>query len=77
MERVIHMRTMHLGPDELLVARQDRRDRRTRGAEDIARSIDAAERAMREAEPTARVIYIEPDLYVEGHKPPTAPSQVP
>jgi hypothetical protein len=33
----------------------------------VAAVIDAAERAVREAEPVARVIYIEPDIYVEGH----------
>ncbi len=75
-ERVIHMRTMHLGPDELLVAVKIGIPT-TAGAEDIARSIDAAERAMREAEPTARVIYIEPDLYVEGHDPSSGSPQVP
>ncbi len=75
-ERVIHMRTMHLGPDELLVAVKIGVPTGAR-AEDIARSIDAAEQAMREAEPTARVIYIEPDLYVEGHSPSNQPPQVP
>jgi cation diffusion facilitator family transporter len=75
-ERVIHMRTMHLGPDELLVAVKIGIPTTAR-AEDIARSIDAAERAMREAEPTARVIYIEPDLYVEGHNPQSQSPQVP
>lgn len=61
-ERVIHMRTMHLGPDELLVAAKIA----VKGgdlAADVAREIDAAEARMREAEPAARVIYLEPDLY--------------
>jgi len=75
-ERVIHMRTMHLGPEELLVGVKIG-VAADAGAEDIARSIDAAERAMREAEPTARVIYIEPDLYVEGHGARSTPAQVP
>jgi len=65
-ERVIHMRTMHLGPQELLVGVKVAVPA-TSSAADVARSIDAAERAMREAEPVARVIYVEPDLYVEGH----------
>jgi cation diffusion facilitator family transporter len=65
-ERVIHMRTMHLGPEELLVGVKIG-VRRTDRAVDVATTIDAAERAMRAAEPTARVIYVEPDLYVEGH----------
>ena len=28
---------------------------------------------MREAEPTAQVIYVEPDIYVEGHRPDPRP----
>jgi cation diffusion facilitator family transporter len=66
-ERVIHMRTMHLGPEELLVAVKIGVPRTARAA-DVARCIDAAERSMRAAEPTAQVIYVEPDIYVEGHR---------
>lgn len=65
-ERVIHMKTMHLGPEELLVAVKIG-VLRTAHAADVATSIDAAERAMRAVEPSAQVIYIEPDIYVEGH----------
>ena len=65
-ERIIHMRTLHLGPDELLVAVKTGVARQA-SAGDVAASIDAAERAIRAAEPAARVIYIEPDIYVEGH----------
>jgi cation diffusion facilitator family transporter len=74
-DRVIHMRTMHLGPEELLVGVKIA-VAPDAAAADIARCIDAAERAMREAEPSARVIYVEPDLYVEGHGPRTDPAQV-
>src|SRR4051795_3917774 len=66
-DRVIHMRTMHLGPEELLVAVKIGVANTARAA-DVASCIDAAERAMRAAEPTARVIYVEPDIYVEGHR---------
>ena len=65
-ERVIHMRTQHLGPEELLVAVKIGVPRDATAA-DVAAGIDAAERAMRAAEPTAQVIYVEPDIYVEGH----------
>ncbi|MEP7091443.1 MAG: cation diffusion facilitator family transporter [Nocardioidaceae bacterium] len=65
-ERVIHMRTMHLGPEELLVGVKIGVGAATH-ADEVARTIDAAERAMRSAEPTARVIYLEPDIYVEDH----------
>ncbi len=71
-ERVIHMKTLHLGPEELLVAVKIGVPR-TSSAADVAASIDAAERAMREAEPTAQVIYVEPDIYVEGHQPDPRP----
>jgi cation diffusion facilitator family transporter len=71
-ERVIHMRTLHLGPEELLVAVKIGVPREASAA-DVAASIDAAERAMREAEPTAQVIYVEPDIYVDDHRPEPRP----
>jgi cation diffusion facilitator family transporter len=61
-ERIIHLRTMHLGPEELLVAAKVGIPRDTT-AEGIAQSIDAVERRIRAAVPIARVIYIEPDIY--------------
>jgi cation diffusion facilitator family transporter len=61
-ERLIHMRTLHLGPEELLVAAKVAvRNQET--AEAVASGIDAAERRIREAVPIARVIYLEPDIY--------------
>lgn len=60
-QRVIHLRTMHLGPDELLVAAKLEID--APSVPDLARAIDAAEARVRAAVPIARVIYIEPDVY--------------
>ncbi len=62
--RVIHMRTLHLGPEELLVAAKIavRHDETAVG---IARAIDASEARIREAVPIARAIYLEPDIYSE------------
>ena len=60
--RIIHLRTLHLGPDELLVAAKIA-VRHDDTATEVARGIDAAERRVRAAVPTARVIYLEPDLY--------------
>jgi cation diffusion facilitator family transporter len=71
-ERVIHMKTLHLGPEELLVAAKIGVRRDARAAE-LAAVIDAAERATRTAEPTARAIYLEPDIYVEDHVPDERP----
>jgi cation diffusion facilitator family transporter len=59
--RVIHLRTMHLGPEELLVGAKIAVEHDDSAA-DIARGIDAAEERVRRAVPTARVIYLEPDL---------------
>ncbi|RBY77824.1 cation transporter [Geodermatophilus sp. TF02-6] len=58
---VIHMRTLHLGPEELLVAAKIavRHDETAAG---IAQQIDQAEARIRAAVPIARVIYLEPDL---------------
>ncbi|MFF0630413.1 cation diffusion facilitator family transporter [Streptomyces sp. NPDC004296] len=62
--RVIHMRTLHLGPEELLVAAKIAVEHDDTATE-IARAIDAAEARIREAVPIARVIYLEPDIYDE------------
>ncbi|MEA5454524.1 cation diffusion facilitator family transporter [Sinomonas sp. JGH33] len=59
--RVIHLRTMHLGPDELLVAAKFSVERGASG-EQIARAIDDAEARVRGSVPAARVIYLEPDI---------------
>ncbi|MCM2419676.1 cation diffusion facilitator family transporter [Streptomyces sp. RKAG293] len=62
---VIHMRTLHLGPEELLVAAKIA-VRHDDTAAEVARAIDAAEARIREAVPIARVIYLEPDIYSEA-----------
>ncbi len=60
-DSLIHMKTLHLGPEELLVAAKIAVTS-TDSAVDITRAINAAEVAIREIEPFARVIYLEPDL---------------
>ncbi|MFH8574129.1 cation diffusion facilitator family transporter [Streptomyces sp. NPDC017993] len=62
--RVIHMRTLHLGPEELLVAAKIA-VQHDGTATQIADAINAAEARIREAVPIARVIYLEPDIYRE------------
>ena len=71
--RVIHMRTLHLGPEELLVAAKIG-VRSGDDAGEVARAIDAAEGRVREAVPIARVIYLEPDIYRESAARDTADS---
>jgi cation diffusion facilitator family transporter len=58
---VIHLRTLHLGPEELLVGAKIEVDGAETAAQ-VAATIDAAERRVRAAVPIARVIYLEPDL---------------
>ncbi|MET8153848.1 cation diffusion facilitator family transporter [Actinoplanes sp. NPDC049668] len=61
-ERIIHMKTLYLGPDELLVAAKIAVPPAENAAE-VARHIDECEARIREALPVARVIYLEPDIY--------------
>jgi cation diffusion facilitator family transporter len=58
---VIHMRTLYLGPEELLVAAKIA-VRHDDSAAEVARAIDQAEVRVRAAVPVARVIYLEPDI---------------
>ncbi|HLH57770.1 MAG TPA: cation diffusion facilitator family transporter [Streptosporangiaceae bacterium] len=73
LERVIHMRTVHLSPESLLVAAKIAVHRED-SAETIVRGIDAAERRVREAVPMAHVIYLEPDIYQESRVDRTDPA---
>jgi cation diffusion facilitator family transporter len=75
--RLIHMRTLHLGPEELLVAAKVAVQHDDTATE-VAAAINAAEERIRAAVPIARVIYLEPDIYTEsaapaGAKPSTPP----
>jgi cation diffusion facilitator family transporter len=71
--RVIHMKTLHLGPEELLVAAKIA-VAPTDSAAEVAAAIDAAEVRVRAAEPVARVIYLEPDIDRADRAPRDAPA---
>jgi cation diffusion facilitator family transporter len=60
-DSVIHLRTMYVGPDELLVAAKIGVPP-TESARDVAEAIDAAEVRVRKAVPIARLIFLEPDI---------------
>lgn len=60
-ERVIHMKTLYLGPDELLVAAKVAFPA-AETLEHVAAGIDEAEQRIRAAVPAARVVYLEPDV---------------
>ena len=59
--RVIHLRTVHTGPDELLVAAKIAVAHSATGAE-IAQDIDDAEVKLRAAVPSAKYVFLEPDI---------------
>jgi cation diffusion facilitator family transporter len=58
---VIHMRTQHIGPEELLVAAKLEMEPQL-VLEQLAGTINDAEGRVRAAVPTARLIYLEPDI---------------
>ncbi len=66
-DRVIHLKTQYLGPEELLVAAKIAVAPGLDIAA-VAQAIDEAEARVRAAVPAARVIYLEPDLYRTGNE---------
>ena len=60
--RLIHLRTQHIGPDELLVAAKLEFDAGLDFAA-LAIAIDRVEAAIRAQVPLARLIYLEPDVH--------------
>ncbi|MFB2596285.1 cation diffusion facilitator family transporter [Herbiconiux sp. P17] len=62
-DRLIHMKSLYLGPDELLVAAKIALPPESE-LRDVAATINQVEENIRSAVPVARVIYIEPDVYV-------------
>ncbi len=70
-QKVIHMRTQHLGPDELLVAAKLSFDSSLE-LPALAEAINECEHRIRKAVPTARVIYLEPDIDRSQSAVPTA-----
>ena len=70
---VIHMRTLHLGPETLLVTAKVA-VRPSARAEQVVAGIDPAERRVRAAVPIAKVIYLEPDLYRASRADATDPA---
>jgi cation diffusion facilitator family transporter len=61
-DRIIHMKTLHLGPEELLVAAKIA-VLPGESSEALTRGINTVESRIRDAVPIARVIYLEPDIY--------------
>lgn len=67
-EAVIHMKTVHVGPEQVLVAAKIA-VAPTQSASYVSAVIDAAERNIREAEPMCTYIYLEPDVRRVAYRP--------
>jgi cation diffusion facilitator family transporter len=77
--RIIHLRTQHLGPDDVLLTAKLEFTCTT--IPELAAAIDTAEARVRASAPTVRMIFFEPDLYdaaraararLDEEEPPTA-----
>jgi divalent metal cation (Fe/Co/Zn/Cd) transporter len=64
--RLLHMRTQHIGPDELLVAAKIQLKAGMDTAR-VAAAINQTERRIREAVPIPSMIYLEPDVFDADH----------
>jgi divalent metal cation (Fe/Co/Zn/Cd) transporter len=62
---VIHMMTQHLGPEDLLVAAKVEFSTDL-SMRELAQAINSCEQRVRSAVPSARLIYLEPDLLGPG-----------
>ncbi len=61
-ERVIDIKTQHIGPEDLLITARVKFDPSLAG-DDLAAAIDGVHARLREAVPIADFIYIEPELH--------------
>ena len=73
-DRLIHMKTLHLGPEEIMVAAKIA-VRPTESAAEVAATIDRAEVAIRTAEPMVTALYLEPDIYSPTYQPAARPER--
>jgi cation diffusion facilitator family transporter len=64
-KRLIHLRTQHLGPEQLLVCAQVEFDSRLSFRE-VVNAIDGIEAGVRSSVPAADFIYVEPDIFRAG-----------
>ena len=67
-QRIIHLKTLYLGPEELLVVAKIAIEG-SGSAQQLADGIDAAERNVRAAIATPATIYLEPDVYRSDYTP--------
>lgn len=74
--RLIHMRTQHQGPEELVVGAKVELDH-TLTFPEVAEVVNRIERNVRANVPLARIMYLEPDVTDERRAAPTIEEHVP
>ncbi len=65
-ERVIHLRSLQLGPDDILLGVKIEFDSRL-SSNEVSNLINAIEAEIRMVHPAIKKIYIEPDIYKENY----------
>jgi cation diffusion facilitator family transporter len=73
-ERIIHMKTLHLGPEEILCAAKIAVEPQASAVE-VTATIDRAEANIREAEPMVTALYLEPDIHDPNYVPAARPER--
>jgi cation diffusion facilitator family transporter len=73
-QRLIHMKTLHLGPEEIMVAAKIAVSPGD-SALTVADVINRAEVAIRAAEPMVTSLYLEPDIYDSDYHPAPRPER--
>src|SRR5690606_36469274 len=63
-DRIIHMKTLYVGPDEFMIGAKIS-VAGTLTMHEVSAVVNLAERRIRLAVPAARIIYIEPDVYLD------------
>ncbi|GAA2824646.1 cation diffusion facilitator family transporter [Leucobacter komagatae] len=74
-DRIIHMKTLYLGPDEIMVGAKVSLPATTTMSE-VSVIINLAERRIRDVVPAAKVIYIEPDVWLDPNLPTPTTSSI-
>jgi divalent metal cation (Fe/Co/Zn/Cd) transporter len=68
LRRLIYLRTLHLAPEELLVAAKVELTQDLTFSQ-VVETIDAMEKRVYERLPRVRVLHIEPDIYQPTERP--------
>jgi divalent metal cation (Fe/Co/Zn/Cd) transporter len=66
-DQLIHIRTQHIGPDEILVGAKVEFSSAL-SADQLVEAINTTEDSIRENVPSVTVIYLEPDLHRADHR---------